>query len=54
MIFECLRDHATSLRELNLEFNSIGEMAGLKIADAMKNMQTPLEKLSLGSNDLKD
>lgn len=52
-IFDSLKI-STSLKELNLDFNSLGEEGGLIIASQINLVTAPLRKLSLGNNDMKD
>lgn len=51
---ESLNKNWCVLKELNLDFNSIGETGGLELAKLLPAMKTNLVKLSLGSNELKD
>eukprot|EP00347_Sterkiella_histriomuscorum_P011683 403371509 len=53
-LFYTLNQNSLNLKELNLEFNSIGSEGGDLISQYLKNMKTQLVKFSLGSNELRD
>ena len=42
------------MRELNLDFNSLGEEGGIYLAYEINQITAPLKILSLGNNELKD
>jgi hypothetical protein len=52
-IIESLKT-STSMRELNLDFNSLGEEGGIYLAYEINHITAPLKVLSLGNNELKD
>ena len=52
-IIESLKT-STSMRELNLDFNSLGEEGGFYLASTINHISAPLRSLSLGNNEMND